>query len=222
MDSLDVTLVIIAAVIIAINQALKEAKQLSAHLPRFFTSSRWNYVPAALVAAAAVVYMLRPGDGPRPTTASPVALTIPAPVKTPEPKQSKEVQGANKKIIKEYQLPPGDLQNLSNEELRQVSYAYASKLSDLFQKYGGEHSHVEFGNGFSPTERGSRLLEIEREFSKTFRSQYISDIVRLKTELARRLNHRKNKFSYARSGTLSISEALYAEEDIKKMAAELP
>jgi hypothetical protein len=56
-SGLDTVLVAIAAVIIALNQGLKDAARLRPYLPGWVKSTRWNYVPAVLVTMAACVFI---------------------------------------------------------------------------------------------------------------------------------------------------------------------
>ncbi len=63
--------VVIAALIIAVEEALKRSPTVSAKLPRFMTSANWSFVPLALLIVAGIFWVIKEARpalfGPAPT-----------------------------------------------------------------------------------------------------------------------------------------------------------
>lgn len=121
----------------------------------------------------------------------------------------------------EYRFPPGDIQALSNEELRQASYALAAQIRDLEVKYGHQHSSIEFGDDIPPQEKAAKLLANEKELSNIFRSKYEDAVFRDESELRRRLNIGPADH-FIKSGNISDSAISVKASDLQQWASALP
>jgi hypothetical protein len=183
MGNLDITLVVIAAIVIAINQALKEAKLLSAHLPHFFTSSRWNYVPAILVAMAAIVYILRPATNHETATPQPtqVPSTIEAKDNSPPPNNINDNVANFVPTAEARKLPV-----LSNDDLIAEVRVVVTQIADLRRSIGSKDSELEYNTKLSAEDRVAKRGVLARELDKQFRMRFAEVILLMKDELQKR------------------------------------
>jgi len=61
---------------------------------------------------------------------------------------------------------PADLESLTNEELRTLSYGMSTQLEQLYSEFSRRASTVRYSSDLSAAERGTQLAALDVEFTK--------------------------------------------------------
>lgn len=125
-------------------------------------------------------------------------------------------------------IPPtvdisGDLTILSNEEVRASAYVLAAQIDDYLNGYISKSGNINRDQSISDVERGTLKLRLDATYSKDFRIKFASDVLKVQTELRRRLKLEKDPpaIEFA-SGTLGYGDMSYAASHLVNLAKMLP
>ncbi len=208
----------VAALMLALDAAVKQSPDLNRRFGGLLAQRTWAFTPFLLILVSALIIAAR-----HLTPSVDISRTERTTTRQTQLSESNNGQPAasTAKTNDDYRFPQGDLQSLSDEELRKDCYALSSEIEDFRHTYSRRYSDVEYSAKISPAEKADAFITIENELSKNFRSRFESDVFRAKLELNRRLRMAPPQL-FSKSGNLSDTTIMFASDDVKRLAAQLP
>jgi hypothetical protein len=217
----------IPALMMAVDQGAKRSGVTRRFIGSLIQSSLWGFTPFALILTSAflilwhVLFASVPDAKSTPVASAPVSETKPIPVASapvPDAKPTPVAPAAVNISAQSALAEPIELNEQTNQDIRQYAYTVRQHLDDFVNKY---YRDVNTLSG-SDEQIASARLALDEKLNRDFRQQYEPKIIQLGLELARRLkidNSREISFSSGRVSATRIGDVGYS---LLQSANQLP
>jgi hypothetical protein len=181
------------------------------------SDARW-WVGAAMVSLLVISISPYVEQGRWPFAERQSAAPKPATSSAPAPAQSVPIP---RRVLPTVDIS-GDLTILSNEEVRQGAYVLGAQIENYVRDCLRKSNDID--RNASDVERGVLKLKLDASCSKDFRTNFLSDVLKVQTELRRRLKEKDpSRLPYIEfaNGILGISDMGGAETVLIALAKML-
>jgi len=189
----------IAATMQALDQGVRRSSTPPKLLVSITQSSLWGFTPFVAILVSAVIILWHLLSSPVPETkplevtgppvpahSQPMVAPVPAPneaVTPPVPAPNEAVTAPSAAQDHPAFVLPSQLDEQTNQDIRQVVYVFNQRLQDLELEYIRNKEKI-IG---SSDKVALATLELDEKLNRDFRQKYEADFLHLDSELARRL-----------------------------------
>jgi hypothetical protein len=190
-------------------------------------SSIWAFTPFALILLSAAIFLFRLLSPPIPETKRPETAGAPvpalsqppaAPVATPVPAPSLAVAAPSSTQDELGFVLPGQLDEETNQDIRQLIYTFNQRLHDLELEYIRNKDKL---TG-SVDKIALATLELDEKLNRDFRQKYETDFLHLDSELARRLKINDTRDGSIPPGRVGLERVGILGGHLMNLANQLP
>jgi hypothetical protein len=192
---------------LAFDQGVARFPSLTSKFASMVRSPLWSFTPLAIITASGVIFGARAIFGP-----SPPGGLLEATQQQPGIPQFATADQPPNSVA-------GDLRSLTNNDLRAAAYLLNSRIISLSDEYYSDL--VKTRKLTSSAERAAARIQVDERFNREFRARFTNDVLRVETELHRRLGADETARPFP-SGMLDVGQAWSTGNRIERLARELP
>jgi hypothetical protein len=190
----------IAAIMIALDQGVRQSSTAREFLGSIAQSSVWAFTPFLLILLSAAIILWH--------WLSPPILEKPPEVIAPPVSSHSQPTAA----------PVSAPNQQTNQDIRQSAYVLNQRLHDLQIKYIRDEENL----SGSPDQVALARLELDEKLNRDFRQQFEADLIRLDLDLARRLKIDDSRYASFPPGHIDLGTIGVAGNHLVNLANQLP
>ncbi len=211
----------------AADEAVARTDLLREKLPRLIGWLR--FAPAVMVVVAGASFGFRQLHSPseeRPPVAAATPVSPPASTSSPlaapapvRPETARPVKPAY--VLPEIKMPD-DLKQLSNADVRALSYTIDSDVASFYENYIHRLVEIEEKDKDDGGQKANDVRLLDDQINRDIRSNFIFPVMKVQRELIRRLNDKAEKIREFPAGILNGLDLKGAAYRLVSLANKLP